>query len=149
MSSCPINTPASSVLVTTPRLNLPSLICPTQKPIASVRKIAISGYCRSVSDSHFIFCLAPPLDVGGSAIDRASPDGRQRGRLDELQAQRSLVAVDLLHIQLAHELDDPGADNLPRYHDREAGWIGDDEVGRHQLGAALQPLVDVFAEELY
>src|SRR5262245_48633192 len=119
MSSCPINTPASSVLVTTPRLNLPSLICPTQKPSASVRKIAISGYCRSISNSHFIFWLAPPLGVSGSTVERASPDGCQRGRLDKLQAECRLVAVDLLHVQLAHEFDDLGADNLTWHHNRE------------------------------
>ncbi len=52
MPSCPIATAASNVAVTLPRLKPASFFGPTRKPTASARKIASSGYERSVSTIH-------------------------------------------------------------------------------------------------
>jgi hypothetical protein len=41
--TAPTITPTSNVLVTTPRLNLPIFMFPSQNPRPSVRKIEISG----------------------------------------------------------------------------------------------------------
>ncbi len=55
----------------------------------------------------------------------------------QLQSFGGVVAVDLLHIQLAHEVDRFLRDHLARHHDREAGRIRDDEVGGDQFGPVL------------
>src|SRR4051794_30701540 len=51
-------------------------------------------------------------------------------RLEQLQPERGVEAMDLLHVQLAHERDRLGVDHLPRHHDREAGRVRDHEVRR-------------------
>ena len=51
MFSWPMRTPARRTAVTFPRLNRPIFRGPTRNPIASARKIAISGYVWSVLTS--------------------------------------------------------------------------------------------------
>ena len=68
---------------------------------------------------------------------------RQRFGTHQLQALGRVVAVDLLHIELAHEVDRFLRDDLPGHHDREAGRIRNDEVGRDQIGTVLQAAVDL------
>src|SRR6478672_11610428 len=51
-------------------------------------------------------------------------------RLDKFQAQGCLVAVDFLHIELAHEVDGLLRNDLARHHDWEAGRIRDHELRR-------------------
>ncbi len=63
--------------------------------------------------------------------------------LMQLQPALRLVAVDLLHIELAHEVDRLGGQHLARHHDREARRIGNDEIGRDEIRPVLQPLVDL------
>ena len=72
----------------------------------------------------------------------------QRVGLQELEALPGVVAVDLLHVELAHERDDLLRDDLARHHDREAGRIRDHELRRDQLRALGEPLVDLLALEL-
>src|SRR5258706_12696830 len=64
---------------------------------------------------------------------------RQSLRAHELQALRGVVAVDFLHIELAHEIDGFLRDDLTGHHDREAGRILNHEIGRNRFAAALPP----------
>jgi hypothetical protein len=48
IANCPMTTAARSVAVTVPRLKPASYIGPIQNPMASAKKIASSGYARSV-----------------------------------------------------------------------------------------------------
>ena len=62
---------------------------------------------------------------------RASPTSaapRATAGTDQLEPERGVVAVDLLHVELAHELDGVGLDHLSGHHDREARRVGDHEV---------------------
>src|SRR5438034_3445092 len=68
-------------------------------------------------------------------------------RFDEFQARGCVVAVDLLHIEFAHELNGLSCDNLTGNQDREAGGIGNHEVCRYGL-AALHQIVDLLAVQL-
>src|SRR5580692_311321 len=68
---------------------------------------------------------------------------RQRFGPHELEALHRVVAVDLLHIELAHEVDRLLGDDLSGDHDREAWRIGNDEIRRNQIGAVLQAAVDL------
>src|SRR5579871_6367276 len=63
-------------------------------------------------------------------------------RTHELQALHRVVAVDLLHIELAHEVDGFLGDHLTGYHDWKAGRIGDDKTRRDQIRTVLQTAVD-------
>src|SRR6185437_7944726 len=75
----------------------------------------------------------------GSALFRSGPEAgswrsatanfRQRLRVHELQPLRGVVAMNFLHIELAHEVNRILGDDLPGHHDREAWRIRDDEVG--------------------
>src|SRR5256886_16400435 len=67
---------------------------------------------------------------------------------DELQPGGCVVAVDLLHIELAHELNGLSRDNLAGDQDREAGWIGNHEICRYGLATPHQ-IVDLLAVQLY
>src|SRR5580693_8145118 len=62
--------------------------------------------------------------------------------MNELQSFRSLVTVDLLDIELAHEVDRFLCQYLAGHHDREAGRIGNDEIRRNQQWALLQSAID-------
>src|ERR1700710_1873291 len=61
----------------------------------------------------------------------------------ELQPFRGVVAMDLLDIELAHEVDGFLSDDLAGHHDREAGRIRNDETGRDQLRTILQAPIDL------
>src|ERR1700733_834035 len=61
----------------------------------------------------------------------------------QLEALHRVVAMDLLHIELAHEVDRLLGDDLSGHHDGEAWWIGDDEIRRYQIGPVLQAAVDL------
>ena len=61
----------------------------------------------------------------------------------QLQPFHGVVAVDLLDIELAHEVDSLLRDHLARYHDREAGRIRNDKTGRDQFRTALQTSIDL------
>src|SRR5438094_9057921 len=58
-----------------------------------------------------------------------------------------MVAVDLLHIEFAHELNGLRRNNLAGNQDREAGWIRNHEVCRYGLAAPHQ-IVDLLAIQL-
>ena len=58
-----------------------------------------------------------------------------------------VVAVDLLDVELAHELDRVGLDHLARHHDREAGRVRNHEVRRHERRPLLDAPVDLGALE--
>src|SRR5438093_12940640 len=58
-----------------------------------------------------------------------------------------MVAVDLFHIELAHELSRLRRNNLAGDHDREAWRIRDHEFCRDGL-AALNQIIDLLAVEL-
>src|SRR6185436_1422808 len=76
-----MTTAASSVAVTLPRLNPPSFLGPIQKPTASARKIASSGYARSVSAIHCKRIIGSastsPSRSGGQGDDNVAPEGKQ------------------------------------------------------------------------
>src|SRR5215813_1782812 len=98
----------------------------------SDRKIAISGYWRSVA--------ANQSSIASSL--------RHEGRgLDELEPAARVEAVDLLHVELAHEADGPGVEDLARHHDREPRRVGDHEARRDQVRSTHEPLVDLLAPE--
>jgi hypothetical protein len=59
MPRCPITTAASSVAVTFPTLKPATFLGPIQNPIARARKIASSGYERSVLTSQSITGCSP------------------------------------------------------------------------------------------
>src|SRR5205814_7199900 len=63
------------------------------------------------------------------------------------QTRGCVVAVDLLHIEFAHELNGLSCDNLAGDQNREAGWIWNHEVCRDGL-AALNQIVDLLAVQL-
>src|SRR3954467_4555075 len=64
-------------------------------------------------------------------------------RSHQLQPLRGVVAMDFLHIELAHEVDGLLGDDLAGHHDRETGRIRNDEACRYQLWSVLQPSVDL------
>src|SRR5579863_10754883 len=64
-------------------------------------------------------------------------------RTHELQTLHGVVAVDLLHIELAHEVDGLLGDDLAGYHDRKTWRIGNDKTRGDQIGAVLQAAVDL------
>ena len=68
-------------------------------------------------------------------------------RPDQFQALGRLVTVNLLHIELAHEVDGVLRQHLAGHHDREARRIGNDEVCRHQIRPLFESLVDLGAVE--
>src|SRR6266550_3018575 len=83
---------------------------------------------------------------GGLASMRARmaiTEFRQCLATHELQASFGVVAMDFLHIELAHEVDGFLGDDLPRHHDREARRIWDHEIGRYEIRPDLQATVDL------
>src|SRR4051794_3935032 len=68
---------------------------------------------------------------------------RQSLRTHQFQPLRGVVAMDLLHIELAHEVDGFLRDNLAGHHDRKAWRIRNDEVGGNQLRTVLQAPVNL------
>src|SRR5215467_4918628 len=86
--------------------------------------------------------------TASSLVDVPSVAVGEGGGLQQLQAVRGVIAVDLLDVELAHEGDGLGRDHLPRHHDGKAGGIRDHEVRRHELGTAPEPIVDLLAGEL-
>ena len=73
------------------------------------------------------------------------PDRSQRLGLISFRPKAS-VAVDFLHIELAHEVDGFLRNHLARHHDRKARRIGNHEVCRDGR-AALDPAIDLLAGE--
>ena len=59
----------------------------------------------------------------------------------------SVIAVNLFHVELAHEGDGICGDDLAGHHDREAGRIRNHKVCRHQLRAFLEPVVNLLARQ--
>src|SRR5438093_13707593 len=104
----------------------------------SARKIAISGYWRKLAKSHSIMPSSLLALVLG-----------ERVWLQQLQALPRVVAVDLLHVELAHERDDFLRNDLAGHHDRKARRVRDHELCRHELRALGQPVVDGLAVELH
>src|SRR5688572_24525601 len=80
------------------------------------------------------------------ALARAMSGQRLRG--DQLESLLGVIAVNLLHVELAHEGDRLGGNDLSGDHDREPGRVGNDEVGGDELGTVFQPLVDVGTGQL-
>src|SRR5205085_2767655 len=102
------------------------------------------GFCwRNVKNS----CIVHPPSRRSLQLRRGSwlrpADLRQSFRAYELQSLLGVVAMDLLHIELAHEVDGFLGDDLTRHHDREARRIRDHEAGGDQLGAGLQATIDL------
>src|SRR5271170_1682293 len=84
--------------------------------------------------------------LSGGSKDRprmAMIEPRQSFRTNQLQALHGIVAVDLLDIELSHEIDRLLGDDLPRHHDRETRRIGNDKTRRHQIGAVFQTAIDL------
>src|SRR5437773_1132890 len=67
-------------------------------------------------------------------------------RLDQFQTQSCLVAVDFLHIELAHEVDGLLRNDLARHYDREARGIRNNEFCRDSL-SAFDHVIDLLAVE--
>src|SRR5882757_5702094 len=87
---------------------------------------------------------------GGLASMRARmaiTEFRQCLATHELQAPFGVVAMDFLHIELAHEVDGFLGNDLPRHHDREARRIRDHEISGDQLRTGLQASVDLGISE--
>ena len=61
--SCPTRMPASKVPVTLPSVKLPNFTAPTQYPRPIARKIASSGFWRSVSKMNAIMTRSLPWVV--------------------------------------------------------------------------------------
>src|SRR3954469_12919925 len=68
---------------------------------------------------------------------------RKSLRTHQLQTLSRVVAVDFLHIELAHEVDGFLGNDLARHHDREARRIRDHETGGDEIRTGLQPAVDL------
>src|SRR3954469_18604793 len=68
---------------------------------------------------------------------------RKSLRTHQLQTLSRVVAVDFLHIELAHEVDGFLGDDLARHHDRETRRIRDHETGGDEVGAVFQTTVDL------
>src|SRR3982750_1936081 len=66
---------------------------------------------------------------------------------DQLEAARGIVTVDLLDIELAHEVDCLAGDHLARHEDWKTGRIGNDEIGRYHSRAIFQPVIDFRARQ--
>src|SRR5438067_846036 len=95
---------------------------------------------------HFIASLPPlrcirsfKLRLGRTAVGQL----RQSLRTDEFQALRGVITMDLLHIELAHEINGFLRDDLAGHHDWKAGRIRNDESGGDQLRATHQAPIDL------
>src|SRR3954454_19954285 len=110
MSSWPITTPASSDPTTMPRPKFPTLTRPTRKPIAMVRKIASSGLLRRAEITYWYIGAAPVLErttqrrcvYPHRRIHALTLLAIEKIGAQQLKALGGLIAVDLLHIELAH-----------------------------------------------
>src|SRR3954467_7072485 len=67
---------------------------------------------------------------------------RKSLRTHQLQTLSRVVAVDFLHIELAHEVDGFLGDDLARHHNREARRIRDHETGGDEVGPGLKATFD-------
>src|SRR3984893_28367 len=111
--------------------------------------MSVAVYRRSVCTTQSIMMSPSRLQrlFGGGlhpmGARMAVTEFRQRLGPYELQAFGCVVAMDFLHIELAHEVDGLLGDDLPRHHDRETRRIGDHEIGRDEIRAILQARVDV------
>src|SRR5262245_20337218 len=75
-------------------------------------------------------------------LDSRAGGLRQRVSTYQLQPLGRVVTMDLLHIELAHEVDRFPCDHLAGHHDREARRIRDDEVRGDQIRTLFQSTVD-------
>src|SRR6478609_5330594 len=114
----------------------------------TVPVIACDGVARPIETASSVRATQlPRILFMRAALFRGGPKrrrlttvakSRQGLRAHELQALHGVVAMDLLHIELAHEVDGFLSDDLSWHHDREAGRIRDDKARRDQVGAVLQ-----------
>ena len=79
-------------------------------------------------------------ELRGSLYGRAGL--RQDVSVHELQPLGRVVTVDLLHIELAHEVDRFPCDHLAGDHDRETRRIRNDKVGGDEIRPLFQSTVD-------
>src|SRR5690606_41986631 len=61
---------------------------------------------------------------------------------EDTQAKVGAVAVDLVHVERAHEAEDLAADHLARNEDREPRRIGNDERGRNDRATLVDLPLD-------
>src|SRR6478736_2546820 len=145
-ATCPIKMPAKREPVTGPRLNPPIFTPPIRYPRLIARNTASSGYLTRICSIHAmtippndalggVRVAAPPATCVHRAPAAVAPIGCQRRcrrgsalrlggyriRLDQLQSPRFFVTMDLLHIELAHEIDRLLRQHLARHHDRKPG----------------------------
>src|SRR4029078_5650552 len=59
----------------------------------------------------------------------------------ELQAFLGVVAMDFVHIELAHEVDGFLGDDLSWHHDREAGRVRNHETGGDEFRTSRQATI--------
>src|ERR1700722_8073693 len=88
-----------------------------------------------IKGDHHLGDIGRRFDTGDSLRGRskrcwlmAVTEFCQRFGPHKLEALYRVVAVDLLHIELAHEVDRLLGDDLSRHHDRKAWRIGDNEI---------------------
>src|SRR5688500_10855351 len=136
-------TPTTTAAATMPRPYPLTEKRPIQIDSASVTKSNRNGFTLRNSNTSCIV-VSPPTGV---AARRAAIG--QRGRGEQLETLGGAIAVDLLHVELAHEGDRLRRDDLRRDHARKARRVGDHEVCRHELGSVLEPVVDRRARELH
>src|SRR5580704_16470825 len=92
------------------------------------------------------FLIRPTSLSGRSKLRRrraAIAEFRQRLGAHEFQALHGIVAMDLLHIELTHEVDRLLGDDLSRHHDREAWRVWNDEARGNEVGTSLQTAIDL------
>src|SRR5690242_5785415 len=69
--------------------------------------------------------------------------------LEELQAECRREAVNLFHVQFAHEIDRFSIDQLAGNHNGESRGVGNHEVSGDQIGTFLEATIDFRTGELY
>src|SRR6476659_7007657 len=69
-------------------------------------------------------------------------------RLQQLQSQGSRKSVDLLHIQLAHEINSFWGNHLAGHHDRKTGRIWNNKVGGDKSRPFFETPVNFLIEKL-
>src|ERR1700722_2766790 len=112
--------------------------------------MSVRGGTGLIKGDHHLGDIGGYFDAGDSLSGRPKrcrlmvvAERRQRLGPHKFEALHRVVAVDLLHIELAHEVDRLLGDDLSGDHDREAWRIGNDEIRRNQIGAVLQAAVDL------
>src|ERR1700722_13811803 len=112
--------------------------------------MSVRGGTGLIKGDHHLGDIGGYFDAGDSLSGRPKrcrlmvvAERRQRLGPHKFEALHRVVAVDLLHIELAHEVDRLLGDDLSGNHNGEAWWIGDDETRRYQIAPVFQAAVDL------